>query len=194
MWLDANVIFNLKNKFFVVDSDGKVSTLDIYTADTSNSLLLLDPCDYIQNGQYIGGRMLLIFSSPSDLAGQPGRGMSQLDKASTFYVMQAPTVTAVRRIHKDIDETVLSYFSWNNNGTAYCPLRWLNFSRKDIVKELLASLKHVSREDLWEWFTTTTDRVSNDPRLPFRLCIVEACQRNEWTVTGFHSALSLIHI
>ena len=52
---------------------------------------------------------------------------------------------------------------------------------------MVNALNHTTREGLWDWFMTNTDRNSRDPRLPFRLCVIEPNINSEWIVSGFIS-------
>ena len=52
---------------------------------------------------------------------------------------------------------------------------------------MVNALNHTTREGLWDWFMTHTDRNSRDPRLPFRLCVIEPNINLEWIVSGFIS-------
>jgi hypothetical protein len=57
------VIFNLANVFFVVFKSGAVHCMGIAPWDTSNALMLLDPCLYLSGAQKISCKMLIVFSS-----------------------------------------------------------------------------------------------------------------------------------
>ena len=97
--------------------------------------------------------------------------------------MNAPTVEKVLKIYDADDEKRLENFSWTKDGKRFCALRWFGYDDDEIEQKLGACLNTSSREALWKWFVTNTGPVSNDCRLPFRLCVVEADFRQMWTVT-----------
>jgi hypothetical protein len=101
--------------------------------NTSRSLLLLDPCDYLNNAQDIDCGMMIVFSSPSCLVGQPNKpNLSTLDKNSIFYVMSAPTLEERCKIHDHIDEDQLRRFLWDKEGKVFCSLQWFSYSEEQV--------------------------------------------------------------
>jgi hypothetical protein len=194
LWLEkkfsinfGNIIFNLNNEFYSVDSDGIVVRININSAFTSNSLMLLDPCNFLSNAQSVTCKMLITFTSPSPLSGQVNKPcFTNLDKSSGLYVMKAPTVQEARKVYPNINERMTEVFSWEIDGTRYCSLRWFGYDEGDIPTKLESCKTHLSSEGLWDWIITNTESISKDPRLPFRLCIVEAT-KSGWEVTGFLS-------
>ena len=194
MWLEKEisipfqyVIFNIHNDICCVDFEGKVRSIEMSRIDKTNSLLLLDPCNWLHNAQGVQCKMLIVFTSPSCLVGQPNKPcLTGLDKESALYVMNAPTVQEARKIYLNIDEAVLKWFSWENDGTTYCSLRWFSYSKSELSEKLQTCMSLLSSDGLWQWFITNTDPSSKDSRLPFRLCVVEQIETG-WTVTGFLS-------
>ena len=194
MWLEnemaislETVIFNINNRFFCVHSNGVVASIDIARMDLSKALLLLDPCNFLHNAQTVGCYMLMVFTSPSSLFAKPNKPcLSGLDKSSEIYVMKAPTVHEARKLHSTIDESMLQLVTWEREGLEYCSLRWLGYGMASFQTKLMGCLSQVSSDGLWDWFVTNTQPISKDPRLPFRLCVVEL-RESEWIVTGFLS-------
>jgi hypothetical protein len=113
MWLENEitipfdaVIFNLSEKFHSIDQTGTVTAIDPSLHDTSGTLMLLDPCTFLNNAQSVDCKMLVVFSSPSCLVGQANKpNLTSLDKTSKIYVMDAPTLEELRKIHGEIDES-----------------------------------------------------------------------------------------
>ena len=182
-----SVIFNVCNTFYVIKKNGVVKCSGSTPSNTSMALMLLDPCEYLSGAQTVSCQMLLVFTSPSPLAGENSKSFSGLDKSSRYYVMNAPTVEEMLKIYGAVDEKRLENFSWTKDGKRFCSLRWFGYDDDEIEQKLVGCLITSSREALWEWFVTNTAPVSNDGRLPFRLCVVEADSRSLWTVTRFMS-------
>ena len=101
--------------------------------------------------------------------------------------MKAPTVQEARKVITNIDERLLHLFSWEKDGSTYCPLRWLGFSLSEIPAKLAKCMTHVSRDGLFDWFITNTEGMSRDSRLPYRLCVVEPTDSG-WAADWFHLA------
>ena len=182
------VIFNFNNDFFVVDKNGLVALVNIVTELKSSALMLLDPCDYLNNAQSVACSMLIVFASPSSLLSHPGKpNLSGLSKRSKYYVMEPPTVEAMQSLNFTYDAKRLENFSWEKDGRRYCSLRWFTFTNDEIQQKIDDCLTSVSRDGLWDWFVTNTTPSSKDYRLPFRLCVVESSQSSSWKVTRFIS-------
>ena len=182
------VIFNFSNEFFAVDKRGTVRHMKINGETKSRALMLLDPCDYLNNAQAVPCAMLIVFSSPSCLVSRPGKpNLSGLSKTSTYYVMDPPTVRDMQSLGFTYDAKRLENFSWDKNGTRFCALRWFSYEEDEIPSKLSDCLSNVSRDGLWDWFVTSSTPTSKDHRLPFRLCVVESDHLSSWTVTRFIS-------
>jgi hypothetical protein len=183
-----SVIFNFSNAFYEVDVKGVIKSLGSSPSKYSSSLLLLKPCDFLNGAQFVACSMLIVFASPSPLVGQPSKpSLSGLMKKSRVYVMTAPTLEEARKLYYGINEERVENFSWMKDGVRYCSLRWFGYDDDEIEDKLKSCLSHVSRDALWEWFVSNTEAVSNDYRLPFRLCVVEGGPSSVWTVTQFIS-------
>ena len=183
-----SVIFNVCNQFYSVDSSGEVTIVQIELLDHSRALMLLDPCKYLDNAQAVPCAMLIVFTSPSCLVSQPNKPvLSGLSKTSKYYVMDPPSVQVMTSLYGAADARRLETFSWQKDGVRFCSLRWFSFAEEDIPEKLNDCLTELSKDALWDWFTTNSEPTSNDPRLPFCLCIVERGYSSSWIVTGFVS-------
>jgi hypothetical protein len=195
MWLEKEmkhdfefVVFNHGEDFYVVHPNGNVFRSSSTDYRWSTSLLLLDPCLYLATAQIVVCRMLIVFTSPSPLVGQPNTiNLSRLEKVSNTYVMNAPTVDDLAKLHYAPDEMHLKRFSWVRDNARYCSLRWFTFDETEQEKRMMNALNHTTREGLWDWFMSNTDKNSRDPRLPFRLCVIESNEKAGWIVSGFIS-------
>ena len=139
MWLEKEmkhdfdfVVFNNGEDFYVVHPNGNVFRSSPADFRWTTSLLLLDPCFYLATAQIVHCRLLMIFTSPSPLVGQPNAvNLSSIEKISNMYVMPAPTVDDLTKLHDaPIDEIRLKRFSWVKDGTRFCSLRWFTFDER----------------------------------------------------------------
>jgi hypothetical protein len=97
------VIFNTNDNFYAIDKSGMVTVVDIALEVISRSLMLLDPCQFLDSAQIVGCSMLIDFASPS-LLSQSGRpNLSQLDKNRKLYVMESPTVESMQSLNFKYD-------------------------------------------------------------------------------------------
>jgi hypothetical protein len=195
MWLEREmthdfkfIVFNLGEVFYVVHPNGNVFRTSPVDSRWSESLLLLDPCSFLASAQVVDCRMLLVFTSPSPLVGQAKmHSLSGVEKVSNMYVMSAPNVDDLAKLHDAIDEKQLKLLSWVRDGTRYCSLRWFTYDETEQRKRIKAALNYTTKEGLWNWFMTNTKEKFWDPRLPLRLCVIEPSETEQWLLSGFIS-------
>jgi hypothetical protein len=149
-----DIRFNSGNKCFLVQRDGTVLEISEQQClmESTESLVLLDPCLALSGTKNFMCKLLIITSSPSALIGQSAIcNLSQLRKLSIVYVMKMWTEEEWFLFLPGTDKEHFSKFSSREVLTTYCVPRWLTYRPKEIVGQLKASLNEQHTEGLCKY-------------------------------------------